>query len=62
MAQREEHWFGENDEHIVIYVKETGSDVEPTGIVEVSYELWSEVLETLGFQKELLAVDIPEQG
>lgn len=58
MSTRQEHWFGDRNAHIVFEVKETGSDVEPTGTVEISYELWADILDTLGFVKEFLPEEL----
>ena len=60
MNTRTEHWFNHEMDgaHIVFVVKETGYATEPTGTVEISYELWTDILDSLGFKPELTsAVD-----
>lgn len=39
-------------------VKKTETEYEPRGIVEVSYELWFDILGTLGFQPEVIPAEI----
>lgn len=59
MNYRTEHWFNHDlgGAHIMFVVKETGSDTEPTGTVEVSYEVWTDILDALGFKPELVSLD-----
>lgn len=58
MTTRQEHWLNyEQGSHIVFDVAETGKTTEPTGTVEISYELWTDILGALGFKPELNALD-----
>lgn len=47
-----------NARRAIFDVKKTETEYEPRGIVEVSYELWLDILSSLGFQPEVLAGEV----